>query len=117
MDKVVVELFAGVGGFRIGLNEVQFINDKVIEKNNFKFAWVNQWEPSTGVQHAFDCYIKRFGDSENHVNKDISLIDKKKNSKPYFIGWRISLSRLFCCKISLERKGYSREEGCTLVAN
>lgn len=78
MEKVVVELFAGVGGFRVGLNEVQLIEDKVIEKNNFKFVWVNQWEPSTRVQHAFDCYIKRFGNSDIHVNEDISLIDKKK---------------------------------------
>jgi DNA (cytosine-5)-methyltransferase 1 len=78
MEKTVVELFAGVGGFRIGLNEVQLINDKVIEKDNFKFVWANQWEPSTNVQHAFDCYIKRFGESETHVNEDISVIDKKK---------------------------------------
>ena len=76
MEKTVVELFAGVGGFRIGLNEVQLINDKVIEKDNYKFVWANQWEPSTNVQHAFECYIKRFGDSENHVNEDISKIDK-----------------------------------------
>lgn len=78
MEKTVVELFAGVGGFRIGLNEVQLINDNVIEKNNFKFVWANQWEPSTNVQHAFDCYIKRFGESEYHVNEDISTIDKTK---------------------------------------
>jgi len=78
MEKTVVELFAGVGGFRIGLNEVQLINDKVIEKDNFKFVWANQWEPSTNVQHAFDCYIKRFGESETHVNEDISAIDKNK---------------------------------------
>lgn len=78
MEKTVVELFAGVGGFRIGLNEVQLIDGKVIEKDNFNFVWANQWEPSTNVQHAFDCYINRFGESENHVNEDISAIEKTK---------------------------------------
>ncbi len=78
MDKTVVELFAGVGGFRVGLNEVKLLKSgKTREKNNYNFIWANQWEPSTKVQHAFDCYINRFGDSPNHVNEDISTIDKK----------------------------------------
>jgi len=76
MDKTVVELFAGVGGFRVGLNEVKLINDKVVEKDNFTFAWANQWEPSTKTQHAYDCYVSRFGQSTNHVNQDISTVDK-----------------------------------------
>lgn len=46
-----VELFAGVGGFRIGL-----------ERSGWETVWANQWEPSTRTQHAFDCYVKRFGD-------------------------------------------------------
>lgn len=77
MKKTVVELFAGVGGFRVGLNEVDLIdeNGRAVEKNNFDFVWANQWEPSTKVQPAFDCYIKRFGESENHVNKDITSVD------------------------------------------
>ena len=37
----VAELFAGVGGFRLGL-----------EKNNYEIVWSNQWEPSTKIQHA-----------------------------------------------------------------
>lgn len=77
MDKTVVELFAGVGGFRVGLNEITI--DKfgnTIEKNNFKFVWANQWEPSTKVQDAFSCYIKHFGTSPNHSNVDINLVDK-----------------------------------------
>ena len=76
MDKTVVELFAGVGGFRVGLNEVETIdkNGKAIEKNNFNFVWTNQWEPSTKAQPAYDCYIKRFGESDKHVNKDIATV-------------------------------------------
>lgn len=77
MEKKVIELFAGVGGFRVGLNEIESIDKsgKAIEKNNFDFVWANQWEPSTKIQPAFDCYVKRFGESNKHINKDIATID------------------------------------------
>ena len=59
----VAELFAGVGGFRIGL-----------EKNkNYKVVWSNQWEPSTKTQHASMVYEARFGD-DNHSNVDIAQV-------------------------------------------
>ena len=58
----VAELFAGVGGFRLGL-----------EKNNFEVVWSNQWEPSTKMQHASMVYEARFG-KENHSNKDIAAV-------------------------------------------
>lgn len=78
MDKTVIELFAGVGGFRVGLNEITLDDSgKTIEKDNFKFVWANQWEPSTTTQDAFNCYIKHFGNTPNHSNMDISLVDKK----------------------------------------
>lgn len=79
MDKTVVELFAGVGGFRVGLNEITSfdVDGKAVEKNNFKFVWANQWEPSTIVQHAFNCYETRFGKSSSeNINEDISLVNK-----------------------------------------
>ena len=56
----VVELFAGVGGFRLGL-----------EPHGFETVWANQWEPSTRTQHAFDCYVRHFGDDPAHVCDDI----------------------------------------------
>lgn len=80
MEKKVIELFAGVGGFRVGLNEISGFdeNGKAIEKNNFDFVWANQWEPSTKTQHAFECYQTRFGKSASeNINEDIALIDKK----------------------------------------
>lgn len=78
MDKTVIELFAGVGGFRVGLNEITLDESgNTIEKDNFKFVWANQWEPSTTTQDAFNCYIKHFGNTPNHSNIDISLVDKK----------------------------------------
>lgn len=60
----VVELFAGVGGFRLGLEN---------SSAAFRTIWANQWEPGKKIQHAFNCYIERFGSSENHVNEDITI--------------------------------------------
>ncbi len=78
MEKTVIELFAGVGGFRVGLNNVTKIykNGRAKENGDWTFLWANQWEPATKQQHAFDCYNLRFGGSENS-NQDISLVDKK----------------------------------------
>lgn len=76
MEKTVVELFAGVGGFRCGLNNVELKNDKVIENGNWKFVWANQWEPATKTQEAFECYTKRFGDKDAS-NVDIFKVNKK----------------------------------------
>ncbi|WP_310603161.1 DNA (cytosine-5-)-methyltransferase [Anaerosporobacter sp.] len=68
MHKTVCELFAGVGGFRLGLERA----DK-----DWTTVWANQWEPGKKTQHAFDCYCTHFGNNENHVNRNISEIDKK----------------------------------------
>ena len=68
MEKTVVELFAGVGGFRCGFNHVTLEDGVVHEDDTWDFVWANQWEPSTKTQAAYDCYVERFGESENHVN-------------------------------------------------
>lgn len=60
----VVELFAGVGGFRIGLEGAS---------DAFETIWNNQWEPSTQHQDASIVYQARFG-SKGHSNKDINLV-------------------------------------------
>lgn len=75
--NTVVELFAGVGGFRVGLNNVQLKNNQVIEEDNWKIVFANQWEPSTTIQSAFDCYEQRFGKSPCHSNEDIAKVDAK----------------------------------------
>jgi len=79
MKKTVIELFAGVGGFRVGLNNIKEINNKgiAIENGPWTFVWSNQWEPSTKKQHAFDCYNTRFP-SKHNSNSDISKVDKNK---------------------------------------
>lgn len=59
----VIELFAGVGGFRLGLEKF----------GNYEVVWSNQWEPSTKIQHASMVYEARFG-NENHSNEDIAEV-------------------------------------------
>lgn len=67
MSKLkVVELFAGVGGFRIGLEKT----------NKFQVVWSNQWEPGKKIQHASNVYVNKFGKS-NHSNEDIETISTK----------------------------------------
>lgn len=58
----VAELFAGVGGFRLGL-----------EKSGWNVVWSNQWEPSTKAQHASECYVSHFG-AGGHVCDDIAKV-------------------------------------------
>lgn len=60
----VAELFAGVGGFRIGLEGAS---------DAFDTIWNNQWEPSTVHQDASLVYQARFG-RKGHSNKDINLV-------------------------------------------
>lgn len=58
----VVELFAGVGGFRLALEEA-----------GWRTVWANQWEPSTRAQHAAACYRIHWPDN-TLVNEDINLV-------------------------------------------
>ena len=63
-DIRVIELFAGVGGFRIGLERASC---------RYKTVWNSQWEPSTKTQDASIVYRARFGD-EGHSNVDIATV-------------------------------------------
>ena len=65
MPISVVELFAGVGGFRLGLEK---------SSKRYQTIWANQWEPARRSQHAFDCYVSHFGISSHHINEDIALV-------------------------------------------
>lgn len=64
-DIRVIELFAGVGGFRIGLERAS---------QRFKTVWNNQWEPSTKRQDAAMVYVRRFGEA-GHSNNDICTVN------------------------------------------
>ena len=63
----VAELFAGVGGFRLGLDAAKSKN------TSYKTIWANQWEPSTVKQHAAEIYESRFG-KEGLSGNDIEQV-------------------------------------------
>lgn len=73
MDKTMCELFAGVGGFRLGLEQLE---------SGWKTVWFSQWEPGARTQWAHDCYVKHFGDckdknGEYHTGDDIAVVQKE----------------------------------------
>ena len=65
----VAELFAGVGGFRVGLERANERLGSAI----FSVVYSNQWEPSTRLQHASNVYVARFG-PDGHSNVDITKV-------------------------------------------
>ena len=73
MEKTMVELFAGVGGFRLGLERLN---------SGWKTSWFSQWEPGKKKQWAHDCYVYHFGDVKDNAGEyttgiDISDVDKR----------------------------------------
>ena len=73
MQKTICELFAGVGGFRLGFDRLE---------SGWKTTWFSQWEPGVRTQWAHNCYVQHFGDSpdlnnEFHTGEDISTMDKQ----------------------------------------
>lgn len=73
MEKTVCELFAGVGGFRLGLERL---------KSGWKTTWFSQWEPGAKTQWAHECYVHHYGDltdlnGEYHTGDDIGTVIKE----------------------------------------
>lgn len=73
MQKTICELFAGVGGFRLGFDRLQ---------TDWKTTWFSQWEPGARIQWAHDCYVQHFGECEDlqgefHTDEDISTVNKE----------------------------------------
>ena len=91
MKKTVCELFAGVGGFRCGLNNinenVQYSKEN-IENEKWKTVWFSQWEPAEKTtQYAHDCYVYHFGTCLDKNGKDttnINIEDVDKSTLPDF---------------------------------
>lgn len=71
----VAELFAGVGGFRLGLEGAprSLANWPGCSGSGWRVVWSNQWEPGARKQHASDCYTHWYG-RENHENRDLRLV-------------------------------------------
>ena len=62
----VVDLFAGVGGFHLGLSRAS---------NRYEVVWANQYEPSRKNQFAYNIYKKNFPKTPIS-NEDIRKINK-----------------------------------------
>lgn len=83
MKKTVCELFAGVGGFRCGLNNISELQD-VKKKEKWDTVWFSQWEPAEkNTQYAHDCYVYHFGtcmdlDGNDTTNCNIENVDKSR---------------------------------------
>jgi len=68
MSLTAIELFAGVGGFRLGLEG----RPEAEEKGPFRVIWANQWEPSVGRQHASEIYAHRWNLKQTEDNEIFS---------------------------------------------
>lgn len=73
MKKTICELFAGVGGFRLGFDRLQ---------SGWETVWFSQWEPGAKTQWAHKCYVQHYGEcadlnGEFHTGEDIGSVDKK----------------------------------------
>ncbi len=80
MKKTVCELFAGVGGFRCGLNGIKSIADAT-KPEKWNTVWFSQWEPGKKSQWAHGCYVNHFGQSldlagEDTTCQDIATVEK-----------------------------------------
>ena len=77
MEKTIVELFAGVGGFRLGFERLN---------SGWKTVWFSQWEPGAKMQWAYDCYVRHFGKSKDLNGDDttsgIDIAEMDKNAIP-----------------------------------
>lgn len=99
MDRTVCELFAGVGGFRCGLNGIHMPENIKEEKarsmegvpsmegvhsmekvrsmeEKWRTVWFSQWEPAEKkTQYAHDCYVYHFGTCLDNAGRDTTNVD------------------------------------------
>ena len=71
MNKTVCELFAGVGGFHLGLSKA----------GEWQVIWANQWEPNKSRQYAYECYTSHFPETTT-LNIDIAKVNDDEENYP-----------------------------------
>lgn len=81
LNRTVCEMFAGVGGFRCGLNAITTLDD-TRQPERWQTVWFSQWEPADKTtQWAHACYVNRFGtcldlNGQDTTNVDINAVNK-----------------------------------------
>lgn len=66
----VLELFAGIGGFRVGLEQLANAD---LGGAFYRVIWSNQWEPNSALQHVWRTYERVYGPG-SCVNEDIEQV-------------------------------------------
>lgn len=100
MKKTVCELFAGVGGFHLGLHNAN---------EEWDIVFANQWEPSRKAQYAYDCYCSHFTETLT-LNEDIAKVND--NYKEYGIpSYNLLVGGFPCQDYSVAATGAKGIEG------
>lgn len=77
MKRTICELFAGVGGFRLGFER---------QSKAWKTVWFSQWEPGARTQWAHDCYAAHFGDPDPETTAtDIAEVCRRLKKDPELV--------------------------------
>lgn len=74
----VLELFAGIGGFRVGLEQLANAD---LGGAFYRVIWSNQWEPNSALQHVWRTYERVYGPG-SCVNEDIEQVVKHPETIP-----------------------------------
>lgn len=100
------ELFAGVGGFRLGLDKLN---------SGWRTEWFSQWEPGKKAQWAHDCYVDHFGDVNDLVGKVTTNIDISEVNKNHIPNHNLLVGGFPCQNYSVaaskSSKGIEGEKG------
>jgi DNA (cytosine-5)-methyltransferase 1 len=110
MEKTVCELFAGVGGFRLGFER---------DSKEWKTVWFSQWEPGKKRQYAWECYRAHWPEDvfDERTGEDISTVDKETIPDHNLLVGGFPCQDYSVAPFSFRGKRNRRKERCFVVAD